>query len=75
MPPQAHLLGYEFNPQRIIFWINPMASIINTYQDLIYRGAPTALDFLVRTAVTAVIVLIFGYWFFLRFSGRFGEEV
>jgi len=75
MPSQAHLLGYAFNPQRLIFWINPMASIINTYQDLIYRGAPTALDFLIRTAVTAVIVLIFGYWFFLQFSGRFGEEV
>jgi lipopolysaccharide transport system permease protein len=74
-PPQAQLLGITFNPQRLIFWINPMASIINTYQDLIYRGAPTALDFLIRTAVTAIIVLVFGYWFFHKFSGRFGEEV
>lgn len=75
LPPEASLLGYTFNPQRMIFWINPMASIINTYQDLIYRGAPTALDFLIRTAVTAIIVLVFGYWFFHKFSDRFGEEV
>ena len=74
-PSEAHLLGFAFNPQRLLFWFNPMASIINTYQDLIYRGAPTALDFLARTAVTSVLVLIFGYWFFLRFRGRFGEEV
>ncbi|HEY88520.1 MAG TPA: ABC transporter permease [Thermoflexia bacterium] len=74
-PDQAHLLGFAFNPRRLLFWFNPMASIINTYQDLIYRGTPTALDFLARTAVTSLLVLICGYWFFLRFRGRFGEEV
>ncbi len=75
LPLEATVLSIRFNPQRLIFWINPMASIINTYQDLIYRGAPTALDFLARTAVTAILVLVFGFWFFLKFSGRFGEEV
>jgi ABC-type polysaccharide/polyol phosphate export permease len=75
LPLEATLLGVTFNPQRLIFWINPMASIINTYQDIIYRGNLTALDFLVRTTVTAILVLLFGYWFFLKYKGRFGEEV
>jgi len=75
LPQQINLLNWTLNPQRLIFWINPMASIINTYQDIIYRGFPTALDFLARTTITAILILGLGYWFFLRYSGRFGEEV
>jgi lipopolysaccharide transport system permease protein len=52
-----------------------MASIINTYQDILYNGTLTTLDFLSRTAVTSLIVLVFGYWVFQRYSGRFGEIV
>jgi ABC-type polysaccharide/polyol phosphate export permease len=52
-----------------------MASIINTYQDILYNGTLTAPDFLVRTAVTALLVLILGYWFFRHHSGKFGEIV
>ncbi len=75
LPETMALLGQTLYPRRLLFWINPMASIINTYQDLIYNGELTVLSFLARTAVTAVLVLVFGYWFFLRFRGRFGEEV
>lgn len=74
-PTEMQLLGVTFNPRRFIFWFNPMASIINTYQDLIYNGTLTVLPFLARTAVTALLILIIGYLFFLRFRGRFGEEV
>jgi hypothetical protein len=28
-----------------------------------------------RIVVTALIVLAFGYWFFQRHSGQFGEEL
>ncbi len=75
LPAQAHLLGVTFNPRLWLFRLNPMASIINTYQDLLYRGNFTALDFLARTALTALVILVAGYWFFQRFSGRFGEEL
>ena len=73
LPKTYTLLGVTFNPQVWLFRLNPMASIINTYQDILYHGELTASDFLARTAVTATIVLVFGYWFFRRFSGRFGE--
>lgn len=69
------LLGITFNPRLWLFRLNPMASIINTYQDILYHGTLTQFDFLARTAVTAVVILIFGYWFFRHFSKRFGEAV
>ncbi len=75
LPTQVTLLGVTFNPQVWIYRLNPMASIINTYQDILYKGTLTSVDFLSRTAVTALIILIFGYWFFRHFSGKFGEVV
>jgi ABC-type polysaccharide/polyol phosphate export permease len=75
VPEQYTLLGITFNPRLWLYRLNPMASIINTYQDILYRGTLTTLDFLSRTAVTALIVLVFGYWLFQRFSGKFGEVV
>ena len=73
LPQELSLWGITFNPQVWLFRLNPMASIINTYQDILYNGTLTRLDFLSRTAVTAFIFLVFGYWFFLKYSRRFGE--
>ncbi len=75
LPETVTVLGYTFDTVVWLRRLNPMASIINTYHDLLYYGRPTAPDFMARTVVTAVLVLIFGYWFFNRYSGRFGEEV
>ncbi len=75
LPTEVTLLGLTFNPQLWLFRLNPMASIINTYQDILYYGTLTSVDFLARTAVTALIILVFGYWFFRHFSGKFGEIV
>ncbi len=55
--------------------LNPMASIVNMYQDLMYKGVATNADFILRTAVTALIVLVAGYLVFRRYSANFGEEV
>jgi lipopolysaccharide transport system permease protein len=37
-------------------------------------GLP-ALDSVLRVVVTTFLVLAFGYWFFQRHSGQFGEEL
>jgi lipopolysaccharide transport system permease protein len=37
-------------------------------------GLP-ALDSVLRVMITAVLMLAFGYWFFQRHSGQFGEEL
>ena len=75
IPQQASLLGITFNAQLWLRRLNPMASIIASYRDLLYWGVPTGLDFLLRTAVQALLVLIVGYLVFSRFRPRFGEEV
>lgn len=75
IPQEVNVLGVQFNAQLWLRRLNPMASIIASYRDLLYRGVPTGLDFLLRTAVTALIVLVAGYLVFLHYSSRFGEEV
>jgi lipopolysaccharide transport system permease protein len=74
--PEAYTLwGVTLNLQRLAYILNPIASLINIYRDLLYWGYRTDLDFFVRTAATALIVLSFGYWFFHHYSDRFGEEL
>lgn len=75
LPESLMLFGVEWDVHRLFYILNPMASIVQAYRDLLYYGYRTDLDFFLRTAVTAIAILIFGYWFFLRHSGRFGEEV
>jgi lipopolysaccharide transport system permease protein len=79
---------------RIVRWVNPMASIVDFYRDILYGGVvvwtqapvrgmpmplPTpglpALDSVLRVLITSLLVLAFGYWFFQRHCGRFGEEL
>ncbi len=60
---------------RIMYILNPMASIISAYRDVLYHGGMPALDFLGRTFVTSLAMLVFGYAFFRRASRRFGEEL
>jgi ABC-type polysaccharide/polyol phosphate export permease len=69
------ILGVTFDAQLWLRRLNPMASVVASYRDLLYRGTYTGLDFLLRTAVTSLMVLAIGYVIFLRYSPRFGEEV
>jgi ABC-type polysaccharide/polyol phosphate export permease len=48
---------------------------VNIYQDLMYHGQPTNIDFWARTAITAILVFIIGYFVFRHYSPRFGEEI
>lgn len=75
LPQKYTVLGTTFDVQRLVYILNPMASIISTYRDLLYWGYRTDFDFFVRTAITAFAILGFGYWFFRKYSHRFGEEV
>lgn len=76
LTPVFYRLG-DVVPQyaRLVRWLNPMASLIDFYRDIFYLGGMPGLDALVRTLVTALLVLLVGYLFFLRLSPRFGEEV
>ncbi len=75
LPSSYQLLGLTLDVRRWMYILNPMASLIAAYRDLLYWGYRTNLDFFLRTAVTSLVILFGGYWFFLRYSGRFGEEL
>lgn len=75
LPRSYEWFGLEWNVHRLMYILNPMASLINTYRDLLYLGAYTEWDFLLRTAVTSVGMMLVGYWLFIRLSGSFGEEI
>jgi lipopolysaccharide transport system permease protein len=75
LPRSQVMLGQVLDLHRLMYILNPMASLISTYRDLLYWGYRTDLDFFLRTVLTALLVLAFGYWFFTRLSSRFGEEV
>jgi lipopolysaccharide transport system permease protein len=75
LPTTLVISGFVIDVQRLYYILNPMASIINMYRDLLYWGYRTDPDFFLRTALTCIAVLVAGYWFFKRYSGRFGEEV
>jgi ABC-type polysaccharide/polyol phosphate export permease len=69
------IFGIEVPISRLAFILNPMASITSAYRDAMYYGRPLALDFFLRTAITAIVMLVIGYWFFRRNNWRFGEEL
>jgi len=81
LPESRVILGLSLPIRRLVYIFNPMASIIATYRSIVYGftngspPAPPAWDFFSRTAVTAILVLLVGYWVFTRHSRRFGEEV
>jgi len=75
LPETYTIAGIEVPVQRVLYILNPMASLINVYRDLLYSGYRTDIDFYIRTIVTALVALSVGYWFFTRYSDRFGEEV
>ncbi len=75
LPRSYEFLGLSLNVHRLAYILNPMASLISTYRDLLYWGYRTDLDFFLRTALTALAVLAFGFWFCVRYSARFSEEI
>lgn len=75
LPRSRQILGVTLDIHRWTRILNPMASLVAAYRDVLYFGRLVGLDFLARTAVTSLAVLLIGYAVFLKFSPRFGEEV
>jgi len=75
LPTTYEVLGVTLNVQRLMYILNPMASLINMHRDILYWGYRTDPDFFWRTLLTALTVLGTGYVFFVKRSGEFGEEL
>jgi ABC-type polysaccharide/polyol phosphate export permease len=75
IPETKVLFGIAWPIQRLVYILNPMASIVASYRDTLYWGAQPALDFFARSTLTAIIILVLGYALFRRFSSSFAEEL
>ena len=75
VPEQKTIWGVTIGLRIWLRRLNPMASIIASYRDIMYWGSPTGWDFLLRTALVSLVILVVGYLIFLHFSSRFGEEI
>jgi ABC-type polysaccharide/polyol phosphate export permease len=75
IPQSANVLGIAINLQLWVRRLNPMASLVASYRDILFRGAVPGLDFLLRTVVTCAAIFVVGYLVFCRYSHVFGEEV
>lgn len=75
------ILGISFNPAQVMRWLNPMASIIDSYRTVLWgtQGSlgPVNMNpiFLLRTFITSVIIFIIGYAVFIRTEHLFGEKL
>ncbi len=61
--------------QRLVYWLNPMASIVTLFRHMFYTGYWDAPSFVLRTSVASVMVMIVGWLFFLSLSDKFVEEL
>jgi ABC-type polysaccharide/polyol phosphate export permease len=75
LPRSREILGFTIDIHRWTRILNPMASLVAAYRDILYFGRLVGPDFLARTAVTSLVILLVGFLAFYRFSPRFGEEV
>jgi lipopolysaccharide transport system permease protein len=76
------IAGWTISPAMLMRWVNPMASLIDGYRTVLWgtypaSTGPVGMDpaYLLRTFVTAVVVLIVGYVVFIRAEHLFGEKL
>ncbi len=65
----------EKRGQRLVYWLNPMASVLTLFRHMFYTGYWDAPSFLLRTSVACFAVLVGGWLFFVKLSGKFVEEL
>ena len=77
----SEVMGIAFSPARVMRWLNPMASIIDSYRTVLWGNmgsdGPANMDpgFFLRTLTTAVLTLVIGYIVFARTEHLFGERL
>jgi lipopolysaccharide transport system permease protein len=69
---------------RVVRWVNPMASIVEYYREVIYGlpqigvlptpGIPAA-ESILRTLLTGLVILACGYWLFRRVHDSISERL
>ncbi len=60
---------------RWIYWLNPMASIIEQYRTILYSGSRPDIFFDIRAGATCFAIMALGYLFFISLNRRLGEHL
>jgi lipopolysaccharide transport system permease protein len=63
-------------PDRLkpFYFLNPMAGAIEAYRSVLLKGEPPG-SYLLISALVALVVFAFGYWFFKRVEYQFADIV
>ncbi|MEI6043018.1 MAG: ABC transporter permease [Chloroflexota bacterium] len=59
----------------VMYWINPMASFIQTYRQILFYGVNPEFFFTLRTCLTGLVTFILGYIFFIKTTRSIGERL
>ncbi len=60
---------------RMVYWFNPMASIITQYRTILYSGGRPDFFFDIRAGATCFVIMVLGYVFFMSLNRRLGEHL
>lgn len=58
---------------QLVYWLNPMASFIESYRTILFFDYSPELFFTIRTCLTGLIMFVIGYAFFIYNRKRIGE--
>ena len=61
--------------QRVLYLVNPVASVLALYRDALYSASLPDPLFLARSAAQALLFLVVGSLVFQRYADRFVEEI
>lgn len=67
----------EFIPIKIrsLYFLNPLAVLINSYREILFYGRLPNLGFLLIAFLQSLLIFILGYFFFNRFRALIAERV
>ncbi len=74
VPTHATIFGAEL-PFLTLYKLNPAVGFIEAYRDLFYELRYPSIGALSYLLGVSIITLAIGRWIFLRFEGRFAEEL
>jgi ABC-type polysaccharide/polyol phosphate export permease len=61
--------------QRLVYWLNPMASIVTLFRHMFYTSYWDAPSFIARTSFSCIATMVVGWLIFAQLSPRFVEEL
>jgi lipopolysaccharide transport system permease protein len=61
----------------VMYYLNPMASIVTNFREIFFYNNASSPEpaFMLRNLLVCLALLVVGYFFFMRFSRNFGEEI